>query len=50
MGAFEAAAMGAYIHASAGLRAAEILGNTAVVLAGDVLSAVVDVIADISVS
>jgi len=50
MMAFEAATAAAFIHAQAGLRAAEILGSSAVVLAGDVLSAVVDVIADFPVS
>ncbi len=43
--AFEAATAGAWIHAQAGLRAAEALGGTAAVLAGDVLAAVVDVLA-----
>jgi NAD(P)H-hydrate epimerase len=41
--AFEAAAAGAWIHAQAGLRAAEKLGSTACVLAGDVLDAVPEV-------
>ncbi len=41
--AFAAAYAGAWIHAQAGLKAAETLGNTASVLAGDVLTAVVDV-------
>jgi NAD(P)H-hydrate epimerase len=41
--AFEAAAAGAWIHAQAGLRAAEKLGSTACVLAGDVLEAVPEV-------
>ena len=49
MGAFEASTAGAFVHAHAGLRALDILGSSAVVLAGDVLSAVVDVIADIPV-
>jgi hydroxyethylthiazole kinase-like uncharacterized protein yjeF len=40
VGAFEAAAAGAWIHAQAGLRAAEKLGSTICVLAGDVLEAV----------
>ena len=43
VGAFEAAAAGAWIHAQAGLRAAEKLGSTACVLAGDVLEAVAGV-------
>ncbi len=37
--AFEAAAAGAWIHAQAGLMAAEMQGNTATVLAGDLLNA-----------
>lgn len=37
MEAFEAAAAGAWIHAQAGLLAAEMQGNTATVLAGDLL-------------
>jgi ADP-dependent NAD(P)H-hydrate dehydratase / NAD(P)H-hydrate epimerase len=45
--AFEAAVAAAWIHAQAGLRAAEILGATASVLAGDVLGAVPEVIADL---
>ncbi len=43
--AYEAAVTGAWIHARAGLRAAEILGSSASVLAGDVLAAIKDVIA-----
>jgi NAD(P)H-hydrate epimerase len=43
---FEAAAAGAWIHAQAGLRAAEVMGSTASVLAGDVMAAVPDVMAD----
>ena len=46
--AFEAAAASAWIHAQAGLRSAEILGSSAPVLAGDVLAAAVEVIADLS--
>lgn len=42
--AYHAAIAGAWIHAHAGLMAAEILGNTASVLAEDVLDGVVDVI------
>jgi NAD(P)H-hydrate repair Nnr-like enzyme with NAD(P)H-hydrate dehydratase domain len=45
--AFEAAVAAAWIHAQAGLRAAEVLGSTAAVLAGDVLAATVDVLADL---
>ena len=48
MDAFDAAAAGAWIHAQAGLHAADVMGSTATVLAGDVLDAVVDVIADLS--
>ncbi|MFZ6030946.1 MAG: NAD(P)H-hydrate dehydratase [Chloroflexota bacterium] len=44
--AFEAAAAGAWIHAQAGLRAAESLGSTAAVLAGDVLAGVVGVVGE----
>jgi hydroxyethylthiazole kinase-like uncharacterized protein yjeF len=43
VGAFEAAAAGAWIHAQAGLHAAKKLGSSACVLAGDVLEAVADV-------
>jgi len=41
--AFEAAVSGSWIHAESGLRAAQTLGSTAAVLAGDVLEAVVGV-------
>jgi NAD(P)H-hydrate epimerase len=44
--AFHSALAGAWIHARAGLYAAEWLGNSASVLAGDVLAAVSDVISD----
>ena len=44
---FAAAVTGAWIHAQAGLRATEIVGNTASVLAGDVASAVIDVLNDL---
>ncbi len=44
---FEAAAAAAWIHAQAGLLAADILGSSAAVLAGDVLVASVDVLADL---
>jgi NAD(P)H-hydrate epimerase len=47
VGAFEAAAAAAWIHAQAGLYAADVLGSTAAVLAGDVLTAVVDVLGDV---
>ena len=43
--AYDAAIAGAFIHAQAGLLAAEILGTTASVLASDVLDAIPDVIA-----
>ncbi len=42
--AYHAALAGAWIHAQAGLMAAELMGNTASVLAGDVLNAVPGVI------
>ena len=45
---YEAAVAGAWIHAQAGLIAAEALGNTASVLAGDVLDAISDVMVDLS--
>lgn len=45
--AFEAAVAGAWIHATAGLYAADVLGSTATVLAGDVLAAIVDVVAEL---
>ena len=45
--AFDAAVSGAWIHAQAGLSAADLMGSTAVVLAGDILASIVDVMADI---
>ena len=45
--AYEAAVAGAWIHAQAGLYAADDLGTTASVLAGDVLNSVSDVISDL---
>ncbi len=45
--AFESAAAGAWIHAQAGLLAAEDIGQSASVLAGDVLAAVPDVLAEL---
>jgi NAD(P)H-hydrate epimerase len=45
--AFQAAVAGAWIHAYAGLQAAQTLGNTASVLAGDVLQAVIEVISEL---
>ncbi|MEK6753181.1 MAG: NAD(P)H-hydrate dehydratase [Chloroflexota bacterium] len=45
--AYAAAVAGAFIHAQAGLFAAEVLGTTASVLASDVLEAISDVIAEL---
>ena len=45
--AFDAAVAGAWIHAQAGLYAADDLGTTVSVLAGDVLDSVSDVISDL---
>ncbi|MBN1665744.1 MAG: NAD(P)H-hydrate dehydratase, partial [Anaerolineales bacterium] len=45
--AFEAALAGAWMHAQAGLRAANNLGSNAAVLAGDVLAAIPQVLADL---
>ena len=45
--AYEAAVAGAWIHAQAGLYAADDLGTAASVLAGDVLDSVSDVISDL---
>jgi NAD(P)H-hydrate epimerase len=45
--AYEAAVAGAWIHAQAGLYAADDLGTTTSVLAGDVLDSVSDVISDL---
>ena len=45
--AYDAAVAGAWIHAQAGLIAADNLGSTASVLAGDVLEAIPDVMADL---
>ncbi len=45
--AYSAAVAGAWIHARAGLEAAEALGGTASVLAGDVLDAIPDVLAEL---
>ena len=44
---FEAAVAGAWIHAQAGLYAADDLGSAASVLAGDVLNAISDVMSDL---
>jgi NAD(P)H-hydrate epimerase len=45
--AYEAAVAGAWIHARAGLYAADDIGTTASVLAGDVLDSVSDVLSDL---
>jgi NAD(P)H-hydrate epimerase len=45
--AYDSAVAGAWIHAQAGLVAAEAYGSTASVLAGDVLDAIPDVMADL---
>jgi hydroxyethylthiazole kinase-like uncharacterized protein yjeF len=45
--AYDAARLGAWVHAQAGLSAALVLGSTAAVLAGDVLDAVADVLAEL---
>jgi NAD(P)H-hydrate epimerase len=45
--AYEAAVAGAWIHAQAGLYAADDLGTAASVLAGDVLNSISDVISDL---
>ena len=45
--AYDAAVAGAYIHAEAGLLAAEDLGTTASVMASDILNTIVDVISDL---
>ncbi|HET9589222.1 MAG TPA: NAD(P)H-hydrate dehydratase [Anaerolineales bacterium] len=47
LGAFDAAVAGAWIHAQAGLYAADDLGTTASVLAGDVLNSISDVLSDL---
>jgi NAD(P)H-hydrate epimerase len=45
--AYEAAVAGTWIHARAGLYAADDLGTPASVLAGDVLDSISDVISDL---
>ena len=45
--AYDAAVAGAYIHAQAGLLAAEDLGTTASVLASDILNSIVDVMSEL---
>jgi ADP-dependent NAD(P)H-hydrate dehydratase / NAD(P)H-hydrate epimerase len=47
LGAYEAAVAGAWIHAQAGLYAAEDLGTTASVLSRDILNSVSDVLGDL---
>ncbi|HSL43872.1 MAG TPA: NAD(P)H-hydrate dehydratase [Anaerolineales bacterium] len=47
LGAYESAVAGAWIHAQAGLYAADDLGTTVSVLAGDVLDSVSDVLSDL---
>lgn len=47
VGAYDAAVAGAWIHAQAGLVAAESFGTTASVLAGDILDAVPDVLVEL---
>ncbi len=47
MEAYDAARLGAWVHAQAGLAAAVVQGSTAAVLAGDVLEAVADVLAEL---
>jgi NAD(P)H-hydrate repair Nnr-like enzyme with NAD(P)H-hydrate dehydratase domain len=46
--AYNAAVAGAWIHAQAGLYAANKLGTTTSVLAGDVLNSVSDVLANLN--
>jgi hydroxyethylthiazole kinase-like uncharacterized protein yjeF len=48
LGAYPAAVCGCWIHAQAGLRAAQSLGNAASVLAGDVLAAVSEVVSQLT--
>ena len=50
VGAFESACAGAWIHATAGTLAANRLGNTASVIASDVLNAIPQVISDLSIT
>jgi NAD(P)H-hydrate epimerase len=45
--AYDAGRLGAWVHAQAGLAAAVVQGSTAAVLAGDVLEAVADVLAEL---
>jgi NAD(P)H-hydrate epimerase len=46
--AFPAAVVGAWVHAYAGLQAADVLGSTACVLAGDVLQAALTILSDVA--
>ncbi len=46
--AFEAAAAGAWIHAQCGLMAADVLGSTAAVIAGDLIGTLPEVLAQLS--
>lgn len=48
LGAFQAACAGAWVHANAGLLAAKRLGNTASVIASDVLNAIPQIISELS--
>lgn len=50
MEAFDAALTGAWIHGKAGLAAADAMGSTAAVLAGDILMGCVNVMADIEMN
>ncbi len=45
MDAFEASVTGSWIHAEAGLHTVEALGNSATVLAGDILNGIIEVMA-----
>jgi hydroxyethylthiazole kinase-like uncharacterized protein yjeF len=47
MDAYDAARLGAWVHAQAGLAAAIVQGTSAAVMAGDVLEAVADVLAEL---
>jgi NAD(P)H-hydrate epimerase len=47
---FQASSAGAWIHAQAGLRAAERIGSTAAVLAGDLIQGMITVLAELQVA
>jgi NAD(P)H-hydrate epimerase len=47
VGAYEAAVAGTWIHARAGLAATDMLGNSASVLAGDLLETIPDILAEL---